>query len=175
MANYLEMISPSSNEFDEIVKLVEKSCPNECVISIERVVNPQLYDRYFNYKVKLGEACKETTLFHGTNNEALLKICYTGFKKSKNTRSAFGLGTYLASAFAYSKNYAGISKVDLGQKSNYKILLVCKLAYNKMTLGSYNRACPEEFDIQVDNTKKPSIYAVDNDEAIYPEFVVRFY
>ena len=177
MSNYLEPIIPTSKEFDEIVSLVEKTCPNQCVISIERVINPQLYDRYFNYQISLGESSKEVMLFHGTKYESIIPICSNGFQKSKNTRSVFGLGTYLATKFGYSKQYSFINTKSNSNdlKDKYNCLLVCKLAYKKAITGTYNSPCPDGFDVQVDNVENPSIFSVHNDAAIYPEFVVRFY
>ena len=177
MNNYLEPISLTSKEFDEIISLVEKTCPNQCVISIERVVNPALYDRYFNYQISLGESSKEITLFHGTKYESILAICTNGFQKSKNTRAVFGLGTYLATAFGYSKQYSSgyTNGKTYDLKEKYNCLLVCKLAYNKATRGTSNSPCPDGFDVQVDNTSNPTIFSVHNDVAIYPQYVVRFY
>lgn len=157
-----------SKEFDEISNIVESTCKDQCIISIEKLSNTELIDRYEKYKSSLVDF-NEIFTFHGTSNHLVNDIATNGFKKEFNRTSAFGLGTYLASSFGYSKAYSKLALVD------YKMLFVCKFVYTKMYKGTRNNKCPDGYDVQVDNLANPSIYCVDRDEAILPLYLVRFY
>jgi hypothetical protein len=168
-----ESLNVGSKEFDEISSIVQKTCPNQCIISIEKLINITLIERYEKYKDSLQEQ-KYTELFgfHGTNINNIDIIASEGFKKEFNKTSAYGLGTYLASSFGYSKNYAKLSKEF---KDSYKCLFVCKFIYVNIIKGCGSKKCPEHFDVQVDKIENPNIYCVDKDEAIIPLYLVRFY
>jgi len=170
--NILINIASSSKEFDIISEIVEKTCPNQCIILIQKIENKTLIERFNNYKNKLSESnniINEVYGFHGTNFYSIENICLEGFNKGYNKRAAYGIGTYLASSFGYSKVYSGKGKYD------YKIMLICKIIYNNICLGKNNQNCPEGYDIQVDNIKNPKIYSVNNDESILPLYVIHFY
>lgn len=167
-SNLFKRLSVGSSEFDEISNIVEKTCPNQCIISIERLINTELIERYEKYKSNLFN-CKEIYGFHGTWNDIINKIATEGFKKEFNKVSAYGLGTYLASSFGYSKAYAKLGLAD------YPMLFVCKFVYVNICKGTSCKKCPDGYDVQTNDIKNPSIYSVDNDAAILPLYLVRFY
>jgi hypothetical protein len=164
----LKRLSASSNEFDKVYNLIETTCPGQCIISIDKVINPFLEERYNKYKESLGDKAKEIDVYHGSNLDGIFSICTEGFIKSKNKVSAFGKGSYVATAFAYSKAYSKING------NNYHNLIVCKLSYLNIKQGSSNSICPKGYDVQVDNTYNPGIFSVDKDEALLPLYIVQF-
>jgi hypothetical protein len=175
----LVYVSASSSEFDKIADLASKSCPNECIISIERVVNPVLEARYNKRKEYLMSTYKTVTereVFHGARHvgSAIPNILQFGFKANRNTVSAHGKGTYLAEAYAYSKNYSG-----KGSNKDYKVMLVNKMCYTKLIKGIPN-AYMEQDNIDAgcvwaDRVTNPTIYSVPHDEQVLPTYLVQFY
>jgi hypothetical protein len=95
---------------------------------------------------------KELRLFHGTSAKSIASICETGYKKSYNRRSAYGHGTYFASAGSYSKNYADIT--DIGESF---------LFINRVAVGA---------DTGGNNSE---IFVIKHDEAAYPEYLISFH
>jgi len=44
----------SDRAFDEIYDMIARSCPNACVLWLNRLNNPELSDRYASHCAKLG-------------------------------------------------------------------------------------------------------------------------
>jgi hypothetical protein len=146
-----------SQEFDEVSSLVENTCKNQCIISIEKLIYEDLINKYEKYKDSLttkGLTIKEIYGFHGTSNALVDEIATTGFKKEFNKVSAYGLGTYLASSFGYSKAYAKLGLAD------YPMLFVCKFVYHNICKGKNKQKCPDGYDVQTNDLLKSSIYIV---------------
>jgi len=172
-------VSASSSEFDKIAELAAKSCPNECIISIERVVNPALEARYNKrkeYLMSISKTVTEREVFHGARHvgNAIPNILQFGFKAIHNTVSAYGKGTYLAEAYAYSKSYSG-----KGSNKDYKVMLVNKMCYTKLVQGIPN-AYMEDAKIEAgcvwaDRVQNQSIYSVPHDDQVIPTYLVQFY
>jgi len=170
----LRLVSPSSAEFDELEKMVSETCPNECLISIEEVSNMELEKKYQDRRdelARIGEV-REARVFHGSRNfSAIHSILKDGFRASFNTVSAFGKGTYFATAYGYSKNYSSLIRGE-----EYKVMLICDISYQKPVRGRSNQSLdPNEGDCWVDSTTNPTIFSVPNDDQSIPRYVVRFF
>lgn len=145
-----EHILLSNKLYDELVGELRKSFPNACVLYIERVVNPELLTRYETF-VGANDV-KEMRLFHGTNANSISSICESGYKKEYNRRSAYGHGTYFASAGSYSKEYTDITK------DGESFLFMNRVAVGADTGGDKN-----------------NIFVIKHDEAVYPEYLLSFH
>jgi len=168
----LRFVSPGSVEFDEIGRLVAESCPNECIISMENLVNPGLEQRYQDRKdilSRLGPVY-EKRVFHGSRDiNSTVPILENGFDGSRNRVSAFGRGTYFATAFSYSKRYSSRNR-------EYKVMLICDIAVQKLVRGRAGENLPpEEGDCWVNRIKDPTIYSVPHNDQSIPRYVVQFY
>ena len=168
------MLSPSSQEFERIALLAEKTSPNECIISIEKITNVGLEERYKARKEKLGTKVVECEVFHGARNatSAIPAILTNGYCAARNTTAAYGIGTYLAEAYSYSKHYSG-------KAGQYKSMLVNQMCYTSLTLGCGNKVMHPDLveagAIWTDNIKNPTIYSVPHDHQILPTYLVQFY
>jgi hypothetical protein len=176
MTYELRLLSVSSPEFDELERLVAKTCPKECIISIEEVVNPELEKRYQDRRTKLG--CQgngdEVRVFHGSRDfKAVHSILSDGFRSELNTTSAFGRGTYFATSYGYSKSYASLEKTA---DTKYTVMLICDITCTKPVRGRVNQTLyPREGDCWVDYVARPTIYSVPHNDQCIPRFIVRFY
>jgi len=173
MASYrLELVSPSSKEFDQVEAEVAKSCPSECIIKIERVIAPKLEERYQRRKeeLRLKGEITECTVYHGSRDtEAVQLILEDGFKAKYSVTAAYGKGTYFATAYSYSKAFSG-------KRGEYNIMLICNIAIQKMVQGRGGaELASNEGDCWVNSPKKPTIYSIPNDNQSIPRYVVHFY
>lgn len=173
MSYELRFISPSSTAFDELEKLVARTCPQECIISIEEIVNQTLEKRYQDRRKELNDA-KEVRVFHGSRNfDAVHSILLEGFRSELNTVSAFGRGTYFATSYGYSKNYASRENTA---NTKYTVMLICDVSYTRPIRGRTNQILdPREGDCWVDSVARPTIYSVPNNDQCIPRYLVRFY
>ncbi len=178
MSYNLSLINPSSKMFDELMDIISKSAPNECVISIEKVENEILSKRFEERKKELEEKykgkqeIKTVTVFHGSRDfNSVKNILLDGFDASFSRVAAFGIGTYFAKNYAYSKSYSG-KNVD------YKVMMICDILVGKKVLGNgknNNILDEKQGDVFVDNISNPSIYSVPNNSQSIPRYVVQFY
>ena len=176
MSYQLRFISPSSAIFDELEQVIAKTCPDECLISIEEIMNTELEERYRarrHYIQDLGDV-NEVRVFHGARHfKAISSILSDGFKSGLNTTSAFGRGTYFATSYGYSKSYSSLEKMTTNP---YKIILLCDISYHKLVLGRSNQILdPAEGDCWTDSLTRPSIFSVPHDDQCIPRFLVRFF
>lgn len=84
---------------------------------------------------------------------------------------AFGKGTYIAKNASYSKDYAMNSSDDIS------FMLFCKLVYSSLVnlKKTKTHSGPAIGQVFVDNASDPSIFAVPDDGAVIPLYVVAFY
>jgi hypothetical protein len=172
-----------SKEADYVMELIKKSFPNECVIMIEKINNPILKEKYNNCLKELkslrGEnVIKEVELFHGTDRKSVENIALNGFLTKYSKVNAYGIGTYFAKDYSYSRNYSiNKSKIN-GEKlfDNYDTFIIAKviLGVPTVTVSSRNTDT-SKFDYSCDNIKNPSIFSIPYDDAAYPEYAVVFY
>jgi hypothetical protein len=165
----LSYISCTSKEYDEVTSLIRSSCPDECIVSIDKFVTPDLVTKYETYKQSLP-SYTEATVFHGTSEEAVWRILQTGFDVGKQTRNAHGIGTYFGTTAQVSRAYAKANS----QEDN--ILLICRMALGpKKAVGVHGKPFPQGTDYGVDMAVKPSMYVMPHNGGAIPLYLVRFY
>jgi hypothetical protein len=172
-----------SKEADYVMELIKKSFPNECVIMIEKINNPILKERYNHCLNELkslrGEDnVKEVELFHGTDRKSVENIAINGFMVKYSRVNAYGIGTYFAKNYSYSRNYSISKSSSSGLKlfDSYDTFIIAKVILGLPTItqsGQYTNT--EHFDYSCDNIKTPTIYSIPYDDAAYPEYAVVFY
>jgi hypothetical protein len=140
----------SDKIYDELSTILRKSYENACILYIDRIVNPELLERFNAYKTKHN--LTDTRLFHGTNTSSVKSICTDGYKASFNKRSAYGHGTYFSSKASYSKDYTDKTTSD------ESFMLV-----NRVCLGPGH------------NTNGQEIFVVKDDDSALPEYVICFH
>ncbi len=171
----LENVSLSSKDFDIVADLVTKTFPHACILSIERIINTVLNERFearrAHYIATHGpDYGKDVTVYHGTNSKAILPICNNGFEAGRNTRCVFGRGSYFATSFGYSHGFTDVDKEE------HSYMLICKILPGRMCRGSHGMVIDRsKYDCGTDNAAKPSLYAMPQDDAILPLFVVMFH
>lgn len=145
-----EPVFMSDKIYDELSTILRKSYEHACILYIDKVVNPELLERFNNYCAT--QNLEGVRLFHGTNAHALKPICTDGYKAALNKRSAYGHGTYFSSMASYSKDYADKTTAD---ESFMLVNKVC-LAPGHATNGK-------------------EIFVVKDDNAAFPEYVICFH
>jgi hypothetical protein len=165
----LSYISCTSKEYDEVTSLIRTTCPDECIVSIDKFVAPDLVTKYEAYKQSLP-SYTEATVFHGTSEEAVWRILQTGFDVGKQTRNAYGIGTYFGTTAQVSRVYAKANS----QEDN--ILLICRIALGpKKVVGTSGKAFPPDTSYGVDVAAKPTMYIMPHSSGATPLYLVRFY
>jgi hypothetical protein len=181
--NLFSDVDICSKEADTVIELIKKSFPNECVIMIEKINNPLLEKRYNDCLERLkksrGDKCViEEKLFHGTDRKSVENIAYNGFMYKFSKVNAYGIGTYFAKNYSYSRIYSlnksHSAKIKLFD--NYDTMIIAKVILGVPTITK--NACntnTEQFDYSCDNIKNPTIYSIPYDDAAYPEYAITFY
>jgi hypothetical protein len=155
----------SNKIFDEISDSITKSYPNACIIYIKENTNEALIERYKEYQDQ-NIGCTEYTLFHGTRPENIQNIVESGFISDYNKRSALGFGTYFAKLANYSKAYMDVDKTGISY------MFVCKVFVKNTRVG---RNTTNMDYCTVDNKEDPQIFAVPDDSASFPKYLVAFH
>ncbi len=172
-SSILEYISCSSKEYDEVANLIRKTCPDECIVSIDKVKNPRLEEEFQKIKAEIqtkrGQV-SEKIVFHGTSEAGMWSIVSEGFKISLNKRSLYGVGTYCSESASVARTYA--------QKTQYddNAMLICKMVWGTPVLGKANKPInTQNADVGVDKLQNPAILVVPYTYAIIPLYAVQFY
>ncbi len=169
----LDYISCTCKLYDEVADLIRKTCPDECIISIEKIINPVLEERYAEYKQKIeaknGCPCTEKIVFHGTSENAVWSIIRDGFSVGSNIRSAYGIGTYFAETAAFSRAYA--RENSMGDN----VMLISRVALGKVCQGISGKHIADNADYGVDYLTKPNMYVMPDNSSSLPIYLVRFY
>jgi hypothetical protein len=173
----LTLLSVSSDEFSDIVTLLEESHPNECVISIHKIVNPEFEKRFEQCRTMLtelrGKAPKQCRAFHGCSTQSAENIARSGFNIDYNKVSAYGRGTYFGGMYGVSRSYSVTKK----QKDvDYHALIVADILLGKCgRTNSGQQIDTANFDASVDRLDNPSIICLALDDAAIPRYFVQFY
>jgi hypothetical protein len=177
---HLDHIHMSDKRFDKISDMIQKSYPNSCILYIKEVFNPSLHEAYMKRREQIesirGEV-EEKQLFHGTFDSLITTIAQEGFDPTKNTTSAFGYGTYFAKHAGYSMNYMRSTTSDI----TYMFLadvLVGKCVDTRQFIDKNNQTEPTslfEWDNNVDNLEKPTIYTTPYSSGAYPRYIIAFH
>ena len=172
---YLVPLSMCDRRYSEISAAVRESFPNACILYIEEVQNQYLVDAYESRKRIMIEArgqnvVTEMTLFHGTSEACAHSIVHRGYDCEKNTVSAYGKGTYFATAAGTSIFYAK----DNNNKESFMLM-------NKVLIG-----VTEEYrsgmqintvlcDNSVNRKLNPSIVVTPYNDGALPLYLIAFY
>ena len=165
----------SNPKYDQISDLVYKSFPKACILFIQEVNNPCLSIAFEQRKCNMIETrgqgkVREELMFHGTRPENIELIVKDGFRPELNRNSAFGFGTYFASAASYSKNYARPAPDEVAY------MFVCRVLIGNIEKGSQRKVLNTEiYDNFVDNPTNPSIVVTPYADGGIPAFVVAFH
>lgn len=154
--------------YDRLCRMISAGYPNSCVCYIDRIVNPELEERFRLYK-ESSQIKTELQLFHGTSEENMRAIAKTGFSVAFNRMSAYGKGTYLATRADISSRYAPPSSCELS------FMLVCRAAIGHACVGTSNMEIHPTFDCAVNDQTNPTIYVMPNDDSVIPQYAIAFY
>lgn len=164
-----ESVSLSNPIFDKICNHIANSYPNSCVLWIDKIVNDTLLARYNSKKEMMQEKYpdefQELELFHGTNEHAIASIVNDGFKSDLNVRSVYGKGNYFA-------KFASYSKLFMISNREITFMFLCDVLVGKKKLSSQILGACECY---VNNLENPDIFAIPEDDAIYPRYVIAFH
>lgn len=164
----------SDKRYDRIEEGIRKSYPNSCILWIEEISNPELEELYQKQKAEIeakrGKPCKEIELYHGTKEEAANNIIREGFDPERNSRAAYGKGTYFAKNASYSRDYAPPASDQIS------FMLICSVLVGEICIyGSMKPIDTSKHDNAADNPKNPSIYVTPYQYGAIPLFIVAFH
>ena len=78
-------LSPSSSEYQDVVRKFQATAGGVNILKIERIQNPHLYKSYMVRKQKMDKDTggnSERQLFHGTDGKNITHINTQGFNRS---------------------------------------------------------------------------------------------
>lgn len=173
MATFKE-ISTSSKLYDEIALKIRKSYPNACILYIDEVVNPELYNDYMNKKEELitlrDENIIEKLLFHGTSHKNINNIATNGFLANKNKISVCGRGSYFSTIASYSMKYS-VSKDD-----DISYMFLCDVIIGKCGIyGNMSIINTDIHDNSINSVQNPTIYVTPYDTGAYPKYLIAYH
>jgi hypothetical protein len=175
MATVLEYISCSSKEYDEVAALIRETCPDECIVSIDKVKNPILEAEFEKTKTAIAtkrgwETCPEKIVFHGTSEEGMWAIASHGFSLAKCKTCAYGVGTYCSTSASVARGYA--KQTTLGDNA----LLVCKAVWGKPGTVTGSLAIDtNKIDLSLTKYGEWVAAAIPYEFGIIPVYAVQFY
>jgi len=172
-----------SKESDHIMELIKKSFPNECVIMIEKINNPILKEKYEKRlsemkRIRGENVVKEVELFHGTDRASVENIAHNGFLTRYSKVNAYGIGTYFAKEYSYSRNYSlNKNKINgFNLFNNYDTFIIAKVILGKPTITNSGKETNIElYDYSCNNIQNPTIFSIPYDDSTYPEYAITFY
>ena len=165
-----EHISVSDPKFDELDSAIRQSYPNCCIVQIQKVlIDPILEEKFLKHYerfLKKDVNTKIVQLYHGTGLNSIYSIITDGFLTSKNTTSAYGLGTYFSNSSTMSQSYAYNKSVDVQGTISY--MIVADVVISDKVIGHYGinknlgnmplRMTPQQSSGNENNEKIPSCY-----------------
>jgi len=149
----LQAVLMSDPRYDRIEKRVLESYPNACLLYIDEVINPPLYEKFLNRKQLINAT--EVEMFHGTRENNIHLIARDGFDPKLNVRSAYGPGVYFAENAIYSKAYMSSNDPDEPTFMFLANVLVGKIG--------------------VDNNKGPNMLTTLHPDGAYPRYIIAFH
>ena len=108
----LKDISRGSSEWNKILHRMQETIPNVNLVSIKRIQNEFLWEKYCQHKERMGrkgaERINEMELFHGTRSNPPEDIFMSeeGFDMRFSREGMWGHGNYFAESAQYSRGYA---------------------------------------------------------------------
>lgn len=125
---------------------------------------------------KENRQCNEKTLFHGSAEDSLKKICRFGFNRSFCGKNgvAYGQGVYFAVNSAYSDRYAGVVA-----GTQVKCMIRALVLVGDSVLGNSGMKTPPEMqgaNRQYDSTcdSAQSIFVCYHDNQCYPQYLIYY-
>ena len=176
--SFTEHISCTSKTFDEVADIIHKTSTTRdnrdlCIVSIDKVVNPMLEREFEATKTRIQTSrgsVKEILAFHGTGEAVVPSILADGFDPTRNVRSLYGIGTYVARSASYARFFA--QEDHLGDN----VMIVCRVAIGAITIGSTKQEInTTRYDCAADILTKPNIFVIPHKYGVIPLYVVRFY
>ncbi|XP_061085365.1 protein mono-ADP-ribosyltransferase PARP12-like [Conger conger] len=174
-------LQESSEEYQKILALFQKTMGGHSIHKVERVQNRALWE-VFQWQQDLmrkndaGRNVDERLLFHGTDSVHVDAICQQNFdwRLCGTHGTAYGKGSYFARDARYSHSYTGASGV--------RTMFVCRVLVGCYTRGdsSYLRPPSKDggksvfYDSCVDNLHDPSIFVVFEKHQVYPEYILKY-
>ena len=108
----LKDVSQGSSEWNKILHRMQETIPNVNLVSIKRIQNEFLWEKYCQHKERMGrkgaERINEMELFHGTrtNPPEDIYMSEEGFDMRFSRVGMWGQGNYFAESAQYSCSYA---------------------------------------------------------------------
>ena len=140
--------------------------------------NPYLYKQYSTHKEKFlkeKRSPNEMRLFHGSQEDSLMKICRFGFNRSYCGKNgvAFGQGVYFAVNSRYSHTYSGATKDGM------RCMLRAMVLVGDSCVGNSTMKTPPEktqgSGVLYDSTSDGgSIFVCYHDNQCYPEYLIYY-
>ncbi|XP_032723660.1 protein mono-ADP-ribosyltransferase PARP12 isoform X2 [Lontra canadensis] len=175
-------LSSSSDEYQKVWNLFNRTLPFYFVQKIERVQNLALWEVYQWQKGQMqkrngGKVVDERQLFHGTSANFVDAICQQNFdwRVCGLHGTSYGKGSYFARDAAYSHHY---SKSDTKSHT----MFLARVLVGEFIRGnaSFVRPPAKEglgsvfYDSCVNSMSDPSIFVVFEKHQVYPEYVIQY-
>nr|XP_036284518.1 protein mono-ADP-ribosyltransferase PARP12 isoform X1 [Pipistrellus kuhlii]KAF6338350.1 poly(ADP-ribose) polymerase family member 12 [Pipistrellus kuhlii] len=175
-------LSSSSEEYQKVFNLFNKTLSCYYVQKIERVQNLGLWEVYQwqtgqMQKRNGGKAVDERQLFHGTSTDFVDAICQQNFdwRICGLHGTSYGKGSYFARDAAYSHHYC---KPDL----NCYTMFLARVLVGEFTRGNTSLVRPPAkegqsnvfYDSCVNSTSDPSIFVIFEKHQVYPEYIIQY-
>ncbi|XP_070534777.1 uncharacterized protein [Ptychodera flava] len=177
-------VPPQSGKYESVEKLFRKTMDSSgiTIISIDQIQNPHMWKKYQSQKEymtkKVHVADLEMHLFHGTDKDAVVKICKHNFdfRVSGKNGTLFGEGSYFARDASYSDRY---SRSD---SAGWQYMFLAHVLVGKYALGkgSYKRppeVTPESGDLYdscVNRLNDPTIFVIFDRDQLYPRYLITY-
>ncbi|XP_023671068.2 protein mono-ADP-ribosyltransferase PARP12-like [Paramormyrops kingsleyae] len=175
------VLQSSTEEYQKILDLFQKTMRGFKIHSIERIQNRSLWEvfqwqRDQMKKINTEKYSVERLLFHGTDSKHVDAICKQNFdwRICGTHGTAYGKGSYFARDAKYSHSYTSSSEL--------KTMFVCRVLVGEYTRGSQTYVRPPSkdggdtifYDSCVDDVKNPSIFVVFEKHQVYPEYLINY-
>ena len=188
----LKPVSSGSKEWNAISSRVRKTLPSAQVVSVERIQNQWLWEKYHFSKQRMSEKYEgivnEKDLFHGTSSTSPEKIFKSeqGFDFRFCSRGVWGTGTYFAVNASYSNIYAYttgakkqmiLAKVLTGEtcQCNPDSSLKKPPVKSRSKLGGSRNTFEDElYDSVKGHTNGSDIFVIYDHEKAYPAYLITY-
>ena len=178
-------LSRSSDEYGHIKSMFQLTMPNSIIVSIKRIQNNWLWERYVLTRKRLGKKnngrVNEKKLFHGSRSSRahLIYDSEEGFDMRYSSEGMWGQANYFAVKASYSDSYA----YELGNGTR-EILLAkvltgdsCKCPSDRtlrMPPVKYDqiRFQKERYDTVEGETSGSKVYMTYSNDKAYPAYLI---
>uniref|UniRef100_A0ABK0M3V1 Poly (ADP-ribose) polymerase family, member 12 n=1 Tax=Rattus norvegicus TaxID=10116 RepID=A0ABK0M3V1_RAT len=175
-------LSSSSEEYQKVWNLFNRTLPFYFVQKIERIQNLGLWEVYQWQKGQMqkqngGKEVDERQLFHGTSTNFVDAICQQNFdwRVCGLHGTSYGKGSYFARDAAYSHHY---SKSD----THSHTMFLARVLVGDFVRGSTSFVRPPAkegqsnafYDSCVNSMSDPTIFVVFEKHQVYPEYLIQY-